>query len=101
MADVLYDRLMEQVADFESTLTADQELGACLAAFGRDVQIRVEAIGYQNPYFVVFYGRTLESETRVQLVQHTTQLNLLFVAVPRNPDHPEPARIGFHKTTEG
>ncbi|GEM_PF-6388573 len=94
-AHVLYERLMKQAASFESDLTDEEELGGFFASFGREVLVRIEDVGYQNPYFLTFDGVAIESGKRVRLVQHTTQLSVLFVAVPRAPEHPTPKRIGF------
>src|SRR5882672_6736106 len=94
-ADILYERLATQIQEFEKSLDSTHELGAMLASFGREVTIRVADIGYHNPYFIVFEGEDLETGDRVRLVQHVSQISVLFRAVPKLPDHVEPVRIGF------
>lgn len=95
LANVLYDRLMTQIADFEENLSAEEEIGGYLAAFGREILIRIEHVGYHNPYFITFSGWDLHTGARVRLVQHTTQIGVLLTAVPKAPEHVEPRRIGF------
>lgn len=98
-----YDRLMKAIADFEGDLSPNEEVGACLASFGRDVRIRVESLGFRNPYLIIFQGTIVDSGERVELVQHVSQINLLLLAVPKPDDHVEAKRIGFHKddSTQG
>jgi hypothetical protein len=49
-------------------------------------------MGYFGPDMIVFYGRNEKGEP-VQLVQHTSQLSVLLVAVRKQADLPR--RIGF------
>lgn len=92
-AHIIYDCLMRRIADFETTLKPDEEVGAYLASFGAQKVIRVERVGFANPFLISFTGLD-ENGCRVELVQHTTQLNVLFVAMPVAPPR-EPRRIGF------
>ncbi len=92
-AHVIHDRLMAQIAEFQKGLTVDEEVGGYLAAFGRELLIHIEDVGYRNPYLIVFYGTLDKVGHRVELVQHTAQLNVLFVAVPKAG--PVARRIGF------
>jgi hypothetical protein len=85
---------MACIADFERELKAEEEIGAYLASFGARIFIRIERVGCRNPYLITFTGLDEEGR-RVELVQHTTQLSVLFVAVP--VEEPRvPRRIGFH-----
>lgn len=94
-AHIMYERLMSQIAQFEEALAPDEQVGAYLAAFGKEVHVAIEGVGYHNPYFIIFYGRLAdESGSRVQLVQHVTQINVLLIAVKLKPDE-KPTRIGF------
>jgi hypothetical protein len=74
----MYDRLMTQIADFEKDLNNDEELGAYLASFGREILVRISGIVYYNPYPIIFYGEELNNCTPVQLVQHVSQISVLF-----------------------
>jgi hypothetical protein len=95
-AHVLYERLMEQIREFEKTLKDDEEIAAHLASFGQNILIQIESVGYHNPFFIVFQGFNLNDGHRVQLVQHTTQLNVLFTSYKLSPEENRPARrIGF------
>jgi hypothetical protein len=93
-AHIMHERLMGCIADFERALNPNEEVAAYLASFGAQILIRIERVAYRNPYLIIFTGSD-EQGRRVELVQHTTQLNVLFVAVP--VEEPRPARrIGFH-----
>lgn len=68
-----------------SPLASPAATPACCASRG---------VGYFDPDIVTFYG-TDPDGTRVQLVQHVTQLNVMLRAMPKDAG-PEPAkRIGF------
>ena len=97
-AEVMFEKLLNQIADFEKTLSYDEETGCYLASFGKEISIRIEAVGYDNPYFIVFHGYTLGGNERVQLVQHVSQINVLLVAVEKPKDRDKPRRLGFKST---
>ena len=100
-ANILYERLMKQVQDFEANLNPNEEIAAYLSSFGTTLIIQIEKIGYQNPFFIIFYGYTTNDKQKVQLVQHTTQLNVLFTSVKLRPEENRQARrIGFHTEIE-
>ncbi len=93
-AHVIHESLMRRITTFEATLKPDEEIGAYLASFGAQTLIHVERVGCSHPFLISFIGHDLDNR-RVELVQHTTQLNVLFVAVPVEPPR-KPRRIGFH-----
>lgn len=80
------------VVDFESALDSNHEVGVRLASFGGVILFHVEQIGFSKPNIITFYGSTPEGE-RVQLVQHSSQLNFLLKAVEKRQEQPN--RIGF------
>ncbi len=99
MADTVYEHLVTLINDFEEKLPNDKQAGGRLVAF-HDTVFSIDDIGYWNPNIIIFYG-TLPDGSIVQLVQHTTQLNLLLVAVPRTDDTSKPRRkIGFSPDQE-
>ena len=86
---------------FEEGLAPDEEIAAYLSSFGTRFLIQIEEVGYHNPYLVIFYGRNAETGHRVQLVQHCSQLSVLFTALKVNPDEGrKPRRIGFQVMQE-
>jgi hypothetical protein len=93
LADTMYDRLVEQIAKFEKELDKDEEVGACLTHFGKDIVIAIENLGYHNPALVIFYGYT-EKGDKVTLLQHMTQVNVLLCAL-KVKENRAPRRIGF------
>lgn len=98
-ASEMYGRLVEIINDFESTLPETMQAAGRLVSFG-NVTFCIDDIGYWNPDVIVFFG-TLPDGSSVELVQHTSQLNLLLTAVERL-DRSKPRRkIGFsHESQE-
>ena len=43
-ASVLYKSLMSEIAEFEKGLKANEEIGAYLASFGREILVNIEAV---------------------------------------------------------
>jgi hypothetical protein len=41
-------------------LNPDEEIAAYLSSFGQTMLIQIEKVGYHNPFFIVFYGSTLD-----------------------------------------
>ena len=96
LAHVIHEILMQQITAFERNLHPDEEIAAYLSSFGQRFLIRIENVSYQNPYLIIFEGRREEDGNRAILVQHTTQLNVLFVALKLKADEARaPRRIGF------
>lgn len=87
-----YDRLVEYIKDFESSLDSDKEIGAQLVSFGREFSFNIQDIGYYGPDIITFFGITQNGD-KVQLVQNIAQLNVLFISAPKI--HEKPRRIGF------
>ena len=92
-AEWAYERVILYIQNFEEQLDAAHEIA--LGITGGDTGLlRIEGVGYFDPDIVTFYG-TDPDGTRVQLVQHVTQLNVMLRAMPKDAG-PEPAkRIGF------
>jgi hypothetical protein len=92
-AETLFKPLMKEIEEFQANLSADEEVGAYLAAFGREVLIHVERVAYRNPHLMIFRGTKDGTSLRVELLQHTSQMSVLLVAVPKAG--PVARRIGF------
>jgi Family of unknown function (DUF6173) len=100
-AHVIFDRLRDSIAEFEQGLRPDEEVAAKLASFGSTVVIRITDIGYYNPFLLTFDGFTMDDPPqRIQLVQHTTQLNCLLMAVKASEPEKPRRKIGFHSDDE-
>ena len=94
LADWMYERLVNTINDFKKELPDNMQAGGKLVSF-QNITFSIDDIGYWNPDIIKFYG-TLNDDSKVELVQHTSQLNLLLVAVPRTDDLSMPRRkIGF------
>ena len=92
-ANVLYIQLMRQIAEYEKTLNPDEEIAAYLASFGREIIIQIDKVSYQDPYFILFEG--VVNDSSVRLIQHVSQLNVLFTSVKVKDMSRTPRRIGF------
>lgn len=92
LAHTMYDALAAQMKKFEDSLANDEEVGAALASFGTQVTISVRSIEYRNPHLMIFKGEAPDGKL-VELVQHTSQVNLLLVRMKVTDRKPH--RIGF------
>lgn len=88
----MFERLATYIRQFEARLDDEHEIGARLVSFGPNLTFHIEDMGYYGPDMIVFYGRNDNGEP-VQLIQHTSQLNVLLVAVRKQQERPR--RIGF------
>lgn len=93
LADWMYERIIKRIEDFEKNLPDDMQAGGMLANFA-NMTFSIDDIGYHNPDMIIFYGTQLDG-SKIELLQHTSQLNLLLVGVKRsNPEEPR-RKIGF------
>ncbi|MBD2578865.1 DUF6173 family protein [Oscillatoria sp. FACHB-1406] len=93
-ANVMYQSLLREIKEFESELKADEEVGAYIANLGGSSYLRIESISYRDPYYLILIGQN--EDRRVKLVQHVTQINILFVVIKIKPEEDrEPRRFGF------
>ena len=88
----MYTRLVEYIKSFEESLDNDHEVGARLVSFGQSITFHIEDMGYYGPDIISFEG-TDERGQGVQLIQHTSQLSVLLIAVKKQAE--QPRRIGF------
>lgn len=87
-----FDALRKYVAEFESGLDEEHEVGARLVTFGQSITFHVHSIGFTKPNLVTFLGLS-ENGDRVQLIQHVSQLSFLLIAMKKLG--PQKQRIGF------
>lgn len=92
-AEWAYQRLILYIRNFEEMLDAEHEVAMGFTDTGGGF-LRIEGLGHFDPDIVTFYG-TDQTGAKVQLVQHVTQLNVLFRAMPKQDKTEEPRRIGF------
>ena len=92
-ADWKYEKIQEQIEEFQKNLSFDYDVCIQLASFGHSITMYVEEIGYQNPDILYFWGTV--NDNKAQLIQNAAQLSFMLLAVPKkNPDE-KPHRIGF------
>jgi hypothetical protein len=94
-AEWMHERLVRSIAEFEKKLDDSQEIGARLVNFGNHRTIHIDNVGFWGNDLVIFYGTGADGKP-MELYQHITQINVLFVAVPPSSD--KPRRIGFALT---
>ncbi|MEM6940300.1 MAG: DUF6173 family protein [Pseudomonadota bacterium] len=88
-----YERTVIYLKNFEEQL--DNEHEVAMGFVGGDAGVlRIEGMGYFDPDIVTFYG-TDPAGGRTQLVQHVSQLNVMFRALPKAVQGKAPNRIGF------
>ena len=97
-ADWKYEKIKEQIEEFQSTLKDDVDVCIALASFGTSMIMQVTDIGYQNPDMLYFYGYINGNET--QLIQHVSQLNFVLMAVKKDEPNRPARRIGFRIDNE-
>jgi len=88
-----YERVVLYLKNFEEQLDADHEVAMGFAGGDAGV-LRIEGMGYFDPDIVTFYGADSDG-TRMQLVQHVSQLNVALRALPRKTPQKPANRIGF------
>ena len=93
MADWKYEKLKEQIEEFQENLPDAVDVCIQLASFGQSILMIVDEIGYQNPDLLYFYGTVNGNEA--QLIQHISQLNFLLMTQPKPEPQAKPRRIGF------
>ncbi len=93
-AEATHEALLASIRDFEAMLDDDQAVDITLVLPDQSGILHVERIGYTKPDIINFYGRVGGKETRkVQVVRHTSQLDVMLTAVPKQP--PKLPHIGF------
>ena len=86
----------EEIADFESNLDADHEIGMPIVGGPAGLCVHVRQVYPFDSDKLVFVG--IDNEQRpVRLIQHLSQLSFLMLAAPRLG--PVAVRIGFHSPT--
>ena len=93
-ASGFYRRLMEMIVEFEEKIDRDKEVGIKLVTFGQTITLYIDDIGYYNPHLITFEGSDGNGNT-VKLIQHTSQISFLLIAIPKRSDEPERRRIGY------
>jgi hypothetical protein len=88
----MHERLGNYIKDFEAQLDFEHEIGARLVSFGQAITFHIQNVGYWGPDIISFDGVNSEGE-RVQLIQHTSQLSVLLIAMKKLDENPR--RIGF------
>jgi len=92
-AECMYKKLLAHIADFESQLTPEQEVGATFVTFG-NLSIYINGIGYHGGDMIIFFGMNDKGEP-IKLMQHISQTNVMLTVKQRYPKHKKPKRIGF------
>lgn len=93
-AEWAYERLILYLKNFEEQLDKNHEVAMGFTGSTAGV-LRIEGVGYFDPDVLTFYGSD-EHGTKMQLIQHVSQLNVALRAVSKaTPAEDPPRRIGF------
>lgn len=92
-AECMYKKLLAHIADFESHLTPEQEVGATFVTFGNQ-PIYINGIGYHGGDMIIFFAMSDQGEP-IKIMQHVSQTNVLLTVKQRYSKHKKPKRIGF------
>ncbi|MFP7569221.1 DUF6173 family protein [Marivita sp. S2033] len=92
-AEWAYERLILYIQKFEEQLDNEHEVAMGFAGNETGV-LRIEGLGFFDPDIVTFYGRD-SGGSRMQLIQHVSQLNVALRALPTPKAKQTPRRIGF------
>jgi len=92
------ERIIKQINEFE------EDMPGHLMAGGREVSFHntafsIDNVRYWNPDMIIFDG-TNPDGSKIRLLQHTSQLNLLLQAVPRSDKKGQRRKIGFVQDTQ-
>lgn len=99
MAEGVCRHIIQEIIDFESNLPENMQAGGRLVSFASGEIFSINDIKYKNPNLIIFYGE-LPDGSRVRMLQHQSQLNIMLMAVPvREPDKPR-RQIGFCAESE-
>ena len=93
-----YERLILYIRNFEEQLDNEHEVAMGFAGSDAGV-LRIEGLGYFDPDLITFYGAD-EHGSRMQLIQHVTQLTVTLRALPTPTVEVAPRRIGFQLARE-
>lgn len=88
-----YERTVLYLKKFEEGLDEDHEIAMGFAGTDAGV-LKIEGMGYFDPDIVTFYGADAAGN-KMQLVQHVSQLSVVFRAAPKALKTEAPNRIGF------
>ncbi len=88
-----YERTVLYLKKFEEGLDDGHEIAMGFAGTDAGV-LKIEGMGYFDPDIVTFYGAD-PAGSKMQLVQHVSQLSVVFRALPKAVETAEPNRIGF------
>ncbi|WP_155856327.1 hypothetical protein [Acidiphilium cryptum] len=94
-AEKAVERLGEEIADFESMLTDEEEVGGIIVGAPGNTCFHILKFYNLNMDILVFEGVNEHGKPQ-RLVQHVSQLSILLTALPKLNETPN--RIGFHIT---
>ncbi len=88
-----YERTVMYLKKFEESLDENHEVA--MGFVGADAGVlKIEGMGYFDPDIVTFYGAD-STGSKMQLVQHVSQLSVVLRAAPKSVETAAPNRIGF------
>ena len=94
LASWMYERVVNTINDFEKDIRDDEQASIVVSSFANN-PILINDVSYWNPDIIIFDGVLVSDGSTVQVLQHTSQLNLCLIASKRrDPERPR-RKIGF------
>jgi hypothetical protein len=93
-AQWMYERVKEQIKEFEAKLDDHEEIGAHVGAGAGTEAFHIEDLSYWGPDMLIVDGKSSHGRP-VQLIQNISQLNIVLTALPKQRGRHQPRRIGF------
>lgn len=90
----VFERVFERVLDFEKALSPEFDVGLRVTSLGDAHVFAVTGMGYMNPNLLIFQG-IRPDKSRVELIQHQSQLSFLLIALKRDDSSKARIPIGF------
>jgi hypothetical protein len=94
LASEFYNRLVQWINRFDADLDNEHDVGVRLVSFGQTMIFHLEGMSYWNPSLIMFQGKT-EADEPVELIQHTSQISILLMKLPRKDPQSPKSPIGF------
>lgn len=93
--DLIINRIMQPIKDFESSLDNNHDMIIYFGSFG---PMTIETIDFTNSDFICFHGYS--KGEKAQIIQHISQVNFMLLSAPRSEPNKPKKPIGFNLSTE-
>lgn len=85
----------ELITEFNNSLEQEFETGLVLVNYDNNLVLNIRSIAYRNPSIIIFQGENSATSDPIELVQHISQVNILFTKIKRQEPSKPKNPIGF------